>query len=343
MPILSIVVPVYKTEAYLRRCVDSLRAQTVTDLEIILVDDGSPDACPALCDAMAQKDSRIRVVHKTNGGLPDARNAGMAVATGEYIGFVDSDDDVAPTMYQTLLTAIRRDGSDIAMTDYLRIPAEGEPYLVTTDLDGGSYDKEALRASLFPQLILKETLDYGPLLSVWACLYRAEFLRSHALRFDPSIRWSEDHLFNAIAGYHASGLSYCKGEGLYHYYANPGTITTSYRPGAFAVYAAMNEKLRAFFSDKSDYDFSRQLSLHAIYYACTCFTQLLLLPKKERRKPLRELLHSPTLHQAFRGQAFPAMSRKLRVQLLLMKHRQVNLSLLFLRYRERRKRRNGIR
>ena len=343
MPILSIVVPVYKTEAYLRRCVDSLRAQTVTDLEIILVDDGSPDASPALCDALAQEDSRIKVVHKTNGGAPDARNAGMAVATGEYIGFVDSDDDVAPTMYETLLTAIRRDGSDIAMTDYLRIPAEGEPYLVTTDLDGGFYDKDALRASLFPQLILKETLDYGPLLSVWSCLYRAEFLRSHALRFDPEIRLAEDHLFSAVAGYLANRLSYHKDEGLYHYYLNMGSTTTSYHHGAFAVYAAMNEKLRAFFADKTDYDFSRQLSLHAIYYACTCFTQLLLLPKKERRKPLRELLHSQTLQQAFRGQTLPAVSRKLRFQLWLMKHRQVTLSLLFLRYRERRKRRNGIR
>lgn len=89
---ISVIIPVYKVEQYLDECVESVVRQTYTDLEVILVDDGSPDGCPALCDRWAKKDSRIKVVHKKNGGLSSARNAGLAVARGEYIGFVDSDD-----------------------------------------------------------------------------------------------------------------------------------------------------------------------------------------------------------------------------------------------------------
>ena len=91
-PLISVIVPVYGVEAYLNQCIDSILAQTHKNLEIILVDDGSPDRCPTICDEYARKDSRVRVIHKKNGGLSDARNAGLEIATGEYIGFVDSDD-----------------------------------------------------------------------------------------------------------------------------------------------------------------------------------------------------------------------------------------------------------
>ena len=91
---LSFIVPVYNAEKYLRECVDSILRQTLADLELILVDDGSPDNCPALCDAAAEKDSRVRVIHKINGGVSTARNAGLAAAQGNWIGFVDPDDFV---------------------------------------------------------------------------------------------------------------------------------------------------------------------------------------------------------------------------------------------------------
>ena len=96
-PEISIIVPVYKVEKYLNECIDSILAQTFTDFELILVDDGSPDNCPALCDAAAEKDSRVRVIHKINGGVSTARNAGLAAAQGNWIGFVDPDDFVDKT------------------------------------------------------------------------------------------------------------------------------------------------------------------------------------------------------------------------------------------------------
>lgn len=124
-PLLSIIVPVYDVERYLPKCMDSILAQTFTDFELILVDDGSPDNCPALCDAAAAKDARIRVLHQKNGGLSAARNAGLDVARGEWIGFVDSDDYIAPEMYETLYKAVQSTGADLALCDYVKVDETG--------------------------------------------------------------------------------------------------------------------------------------------------------------------------------------------------------------------------
>lgn len=127
-PLISIIVPVYRVEKYLKKCVDSLINQTYKNLEIILVDDGSPDNCPIVCDTYAKIDSRIVVIHKENGGLSDARNAGLDIASGEYIGFVDSDDYIADDMYEIMLKAIKDNESDIACCNYLQIGEDGVPY-----------------------------------------------------------------------------------------------------------------------------------------------------------------------------------------------------------------------
>ena len=124
-PLLSIIVPVYDVEHYLQKCIDSILAQTFTDFELILVDDGSPDNCPALCDAAAAKDARIRVLHQKNGGLSAARNAGLDVARGEWIGFVDSDDYIAPEMYEILYKAVQSTGADLALCDYVKVDETG--------------------------------------------------------------------------------------------------------------------------------------------------------------------------------------------------------------------------
>lgn len=114
-PLITVIVPVYKVEKYLEKCVKSILNQTYENLEIILVDDGSPDNCGAMCDKFAKQDSRIRVIHKENGGLSSARNAGLDVMAGEYVGFVDSDDWIEPTMYEGLLNLISVNDAQIAV------------------------------------------------------------------------------------------------------------------------------------------------------------------------------------------------------------------------------------
>lgn len=120
-PLISIIVPVYKVEKYLGKCIESILAQTYKNIEVILVDDGSPDSCPAICDRYADKDNRVVVIHKQNGGLSDARNAGLDIARGDFISFVDSDDFVANNFCEVLLKAINKENADLAVCNYLRV------------------------------------------------------------------------------------------------------------------------------------------------------------------------------------------------------------------------------
>ena len=311
---LSIIVPVYKVEPYLRRCVKSLMAQTCENYEVLLVDDGSPDSCPKICDELAACTDNIRVIHKANGGLSSARNAGLFAARGDYIGFVDSDDVAAPDMFAIMLTAAKTSDADIVMCDYFRVLRTGRRWLMTTALRPGLYEKADIIKYLYPSLIMGENLDYGPLLSVWHCLYSRKFLNQYHLAFDDDIPWSEDNLFSAMAGYHAKRFFYLKSMGLYNYFQNPGTITTSCPPGAWNVYKRMNRYLENYFSFRSDYDFQRQVQLHLLYYACHVI-------RMERLEAcIRNVLKD--LHQAhfFDHFRMPDVSLKLKIQLWLMKH-----------------------
>lgn len=187
--------PIYNAEKYLERCVKSLIAQTFHDIEILLIDDGSTDASSILCARLKKEDSRIRILHKPNGGLSSARNAGLLAASGAFIGFVDADDTVSPTFFETLLQKIEQYHCDFVFCDLIRIESGKPPTLRSASLHGGYYDKRKIKRCVFPQLIMRDDLEYGPLLSVCVCLYRTSFLKEHDLRFDETVRYSEDYDF----------------------------------------------------------------------------------------------------------------------------------------------------
>lgn len=135
-PLISVIIPVYRTEQYLRRCVQSVCAQTYSNLEIILVDDGSPDQSGELCDRLARADSRIRVIHKKNGGLSSARNAGLDAMSGRFVGFVDSDDWIEPEMYELLLTCLRQNGAAMAACGMVADRMDGKSFRTDPNPDG---------------------------------------------------------------------------------------------------------------------------------------------------------------------------------------------------------------
>lgn len=166
---ISVIIPVYKVEEYIERCIKSVINQTYENLEIILVDDGSPDNCPVICDKWAEKDSRIKVIHKENGGLSDARNAGMKIASGELIGFVDSDDWISKEMYQFLYENMKNNGSDISACGVQMIWEDGTAVRSLTSPGSCVLDtQEAMEA------IIKETKLKQP---VWYKLYKTELIR----------------------------------------------------------------------------------------------------------------------------------------------------------------------
>lgn len=169
-PLISVIIPVYKVEKYLHKCVDSVINQTYSKLEIILVDDGSPDNCGMICDEYSQKDSRIRVIHKENGGLSDARNAGLDIALGDYIGFVDSDDYIAPNMYEMMLQNAKKNKADISLCGYYN---EYEGGIIEKNYP--IIEKKVLTASEG----LKEVIyskKYGVM--AWTKLYKKELFKN---------------------------------------------------------------------------------------------------------------------------------------------------------------------
>lgn len=214
MPLLSIIVPVYKVEACLDRCVASILAQTFSDFELILVDDGSPDRCPQMCDAWAKKDARIRVIHKPNGGLSAARNCGFDAARGDFIGFVDSDDWIAPDMYEHLYEILIRSGADFSSvemmiaSDETQEPPRKDSRIRILD-QRGMYDR-----------FFRKT-DFKIHYFAWDKLYRRQLLEQ--VRFWEGMLF-EDIYFNFQIIAHASRAA-CSNQVKYFWFFNSGSIT----------------------------------------------------------------------------------------------------------------------
>ena len=168
--LISVIVPIYNVEKYLRKCVDSLINQTYKNLEIILVDDGSLDNCPKICDEYAKQDSRIKVMHKENGGLSDARNAGMKVARGEYISFIDSDDWIKPEMIEGMYNRMIEDNSDLVSSGVLWVDENG------AEIRNATVSENCV---LNTEQAMKELINDGKLKQhVWNKLYKADLIKN---------------------------------------------------------------------------------------------------------------------------------------------------------------------
>ena len=235
-PLVSIIVPVYKVEAFLDRCVESLLAQSYENIEIILVDDGSPDACPGMCDGWAEKDHRIQVLHKANGGLSDARNQGVKLARGEYVCFVDSDDYVSPDHVEYLLGLLRDYGADIACGSFRPVSGDGESFGSQPEEHVACFDKISSYKALSGRY-------YMPLVTAWAKLFPADAVRANPF---PPGRLHEDEAVTYKLFYE-SGKTVLGNREIYAYYQNEKSIThTKTRKNMEACLQAYEEQYRYF-------------------------------------------------------------------------------------------------
>ena len=185
MPELSIIVPIYKVEKYLPKCIESILNQSFTDFELILVDDGSPDYCGLICDEYAGKDSRVKVIHQNNQGVSAARNAALDVAAGRYLGFVDADDWIEKDMYQTMLQTAFANGADVVICGIQYFTENG--ILIREDLKG---------CKCFSQKELLINLYGKPNPMGGGCVNKV-FLRSKIenVRFNPNLSMAEDWVY----------------------------------------------------------------------------------------------------------------------------------------------------
>lgn len=214
---ISVIVPVYRVEKYLPTCIDSILNQTFTDFELILVDDGSPDRCPEICDEVARRDARVRVIHQANAGLSAARNAGIEIAHGEWLGFVDSDDYIAPQFYEKLYQTAQRTDADCVMCSVQNVDESGKPIdsALMRVADEVKTGREVLRK------IGRD--DVTPYLTAWNKLYRRKLFNT--LRY-PAGRQNED-VFVFAELFCQVQRAVCVAEPLYFYRKRIGSIMNS--------------------------------------------------------------------------------------------------------------------
>lgn len=213
--LISVIIPVYKVEAYLTACVESVLRQTYQNFEIILVDDGSPDSCPQMCDAFAARDDRIRVIHKENGGLSSARNAGIDAARGDYLAFLDSDDLWSPVFLERLYRAIRETDADFAVCLFQRFREEWEIRPITAEKTLSFSQTEAFEC-FFNHRNVNMVVAVNK-------LYRRKLFET--LRYPLGVLHEDEAVIHEIIG-SAAGAAWVE-EAHYCYREAPNSITTS--------------------------------------------------------------------------------------------------------------------
>ena len=240
-PIISVIIPVYNVEPYIRQCLDSIINQTYRNLEIIVIDDGSPDGCGKICDEYAAKDDRMVVIHKENGGLSAARNDGMRRATGEWIAFVDSDDWCELDYYEHILNAACSLIPDVIFAGghYIDYP---EKHQDVCTINASYYCSEHICI----ENLQADLLRYG---MPWDKLYRTSFLKKHKFRFATEIRAFEDFLFNFQVFEKAQSVYLCVAPG-YHYRQTNSSIAHGFNPNkpdiVYAFIAKLHEQAREY-------------------------------------------------------------------------------------------------
>lgn len=218
----SVIVPIYKVEPFIRQCIESVLDQTYPDLELILVDDGSPDHCPQICDEYKEKDSRVRVLHKENGGLVSARQAGAELASGEYVACLDGDDRLSPVYCEKIADVIGQYHPDAVMFGAVYTDGHTESCHPPRE-EAGYYTKKDIENKWFPYLIEdKDGQYFSP--SIWGMIYKRELYVPLQLSIDETIKIGEDHCLTKPFLYRAQSV-YVLHDCLYDYRQNPASMT----------------------------------------------------------------------------------------------------------------------
>lgn len=243
----SVVLSIYNVEKYLNRCLDSVINQTYKNLEIILVDDGSPDNCPQICDDLAKEDSRIKVIHKENAGLGEARNSGLDVATGDFVAFFDSDDYIDKKLFEELYRVIINENPDLIEFGHHDVDRQGnitKTFIPKTLLE--KYEGEEVLSKFLPELICtdpKTGTASNLLMSAWSCLYRRQLLVECNFHFVSEREYiSEDvySLMKLMPNVHSVSVVQ---KAYYYYCENDQSLTHVYNPKRFEKIILFQQQL----------------------------------------------------------------------------------------------------
>lgn len=321
----SVIVPVYNVEKYLSRCIESIINQTIKDIEIILVDDGSPDQSPQICDEYALKDGRIRVIHKKNGGLASARNAGMKIARGDYIFFVDSDDWLELDGLQLLYDKAIEYNVDFVRYRAIRTGWPGleynAPCMLETprEIEGGYYNHERMIKEIFPKLIATPQLTMGPIVGAWGSLYSRQFLIDNHLFFYEKVKFSEDLIFSANVVKKSKSFYYIDTACVYHYFYNHTSISKSFRKDRWESCQYLIQLFEKDFSNDSDYDFTLQLNYLRWFCIFLALGERKYLKENKRKEYCKSILFSKDVNDTKYIRGIYDVSVKQKIMMLMIK------------------------
>ena len=263
----SVIIPVYKAEAYLRQCLDSVMAQQAPELDFIVVDDGSPDGCGAICDSYARRDRRFRVLHRENGGVVSALMEGLRAARGDYVGFVDADDWIDPGYFERLYDAAAETGADIVQAERIE---EGARALTLAQPEERTYaGAEAIRALMgeyFTQYLVapdRRTVTFAR----WDKLYRREMVLADLDLLDTRLYLAEDTVFNAAMLPDCKKVVLLSGTPKYHYRILAGSNSHRYDPREMSRLARLRQALQRIARAKGTDPALPDLYIgHAVYF-----------------------------------------------------------------------------
>ena len=323
MPLVSVIVPVYRVEAYLDTCVESLVNQTLEDIEIILVDDGSPDNCPAMCDAWAKKDSRIKVLHKENGGLASARNAALEISSGEYIGFADSDDYADVQMFEKLYESAKQYDADISICAHYTF---NESSMIEHKLpfDKKCYTKDEIAAHfVFPLIGSNPDADIPNIEGfVWRQLFKKETMKSILFQSE-RIYFAEDVVFDFEVYPICQTISVVN-EPLYYYRYNEESLSNRFRSNLWEKLSALLEVKVAVLNKYS----ALQSEAIRLYNECLKFIQFTILnlnkagcnlSTKQKAAVLRQIREDEQCRVVFENSVGMPQDKKTKLLVLLLK------------------------
>ena len=323
----SVIVPIYNVEKYLNRCIDSVISQTFDDFELVLVDDGSPDNCPKICDEYAEKDARIKVVHKKNGGLVSARQAGVSIAQGEYIFNLDGDDAITSDALMSAYRIILDTNADIVSFSY-RVYTNDKLGEVIDDLPKeGLYDKKRLEEQIYPNLLSNKNM-HNLFYFLWAKAIKRELALKYQMNLPTSIIMGEDACCTTPC-YLDANLVYMSKKAIYLYTVRGDSITTSFKISQISQVAQAVDYLRNLDVKKPAY-FEELLSRYSCFL---CFAILAAAAEggyfseiNGIKQAILGSLHKDEIKKAH----FENITFKSKIAIFLLKKKQIRLTFYFL-------------